>query len=102
MSAANPVLVSNASLLNTAQMQPAGQQGNSATLTINSNQAGADITVDGMFVGNAPTTIQLAPGVHKVVLQQGSSVWQRDLQITGGSVTINATLGRTMVAKVTR
>ena len=47
--AANPVLVSNASLLNTAQMQPAGQQGNSATLTINSNQAGADITVDGIF-----------------------------------------------------
>jgi hypothetical protein len=28
-------------------------------------------------------------------LQQGTSVWQRDLQITGGSATINATLSRT-------
>jgi len=94
--AVNPVLVSNASMLNTAQAPQAGQafdaQGTPATLTINSNQPGADILVDGMFVGNAPTTIQLAPGMHKVVLQQGSSTWQRDLEVTGGSVTINATL----------
>jgi len=93
----NPVLVSNASMLNTAPapqgMEGQGMaQGGPATLSINSNQPGADILVDGMFVGNAPTTIQLAPGMHKVVLQQGSSVWQRDLQVTGGSVTINATL----------
>ncbi|MGO4884303.1 MAG: PEGA domain-containing protein [Bryobacteraceae bacterium] len=98
----NPVLVSNASMLNTAlNTAPAPQateaQGTGATLTINSNQPGADIMVDGMYVGNAPTTIQLAPGLHKVVLQQGSSVWQRDLQVTGGAVTINATL-RTMRA----
>ncbi len=91
--AANPVLVSNNSMLNTAAGQPGIEaQGGTATLTINANVPGADILVDGMFVGNAPTTIQLAPGVHKVVLQQGSSTWQRDLQVTGGSVTINATL----------
>jgi len=99
--AANPVLVSNTSMLNTAQVPagapPAETQGNTATLTINSNQSGADILVDGAFVGNAPTTIQLAPGMHKVVLQQGSSVWQRDLQITGGSVTINATLSHAVM-----
>lgn len=97
----NPVLVSNASMLNTAQGQaaPADAAGNPATLTINANEPGADILVDGMFVGNAPTTIQLAPGVHKLVLQSGSSTWQRDLQITGGSVTINATLSRTAVQR---
>jgi hypothetical protein len=99
----NPVLVSNASAVNTAIVQPAADtQGNPATLTINSNQPGADIQVDGMFVGNAPTTIQLAPGVHRVVLQQGSNVWQRDLQITGGSVTINATLGHTATLRASR
>lgn len=91
--APNPVLVSNASMLNAMPAAQGGEmQGGGATLTINANQPGADILVDGMFVGNAPTTIQLAPGVHKLVVQQGSSVWQRDLQITGGSVTINATL----------
>src|SRR5271167_3007806 len=58
--AANPVLVSNTSLVNTAG-QAAEAAGTGATLTINSNQPGADIQVDGMFVGNAPTTIQLAP-----------------------------------------
>jgi hypothetical protein len=101
--AANPVVVSNTSILNTAQTQPGMEtQGTTATLTINSNQPGADIQVDGMFVGNAPTTIQLAPGMHKVVLQQGSSVWQRDLQITGGSVTINATLSRTATLRASR
>ena len=101
--AANPVLVSNTSMLNTAQGQPVAEtQGAAATLTINANQPGADILVDGMFVGNAPTTIQLAPGVHKVVLQQGSNTWQRDLQITGGSVTINATLGRTATLRASR
>jgi hypothetical protein len=98
-----PVLVSNTSMLNTAQGQPVAEaQGAAATLTINANQPGADILVDGMFVGNAPTTIQLAPGVHKVVLQQGSNTWQRDLQITGGSVTINATLGRTATLRASR
>ena len=95
----NPVLMSNNSMMNTAQPQAAEVQGNAATLTINANQAGADIMVDGMFVGNAPTTIQLAPGMHKLMLQQGSSTWQRDIQITGGSVTINASLGRSTVQR---
>ncbi len=68
--------------------------GPTATLTINSDQAGADIQIDGMFIGNSPTTVPLVAGIHRVVLQQGGSAWQRDLLITGGSVTINATLGR--------
>ncbi|SPE33826.1 putative PEGA domain protein [Candidatus Sulfopaludibacter sp. SbA6] len=92
----NPVLVSNTSATNPAQMMaPAMESGpaSTATLSINANQPGADIEVDGMFVGNAPTTIQLPAGVHQVVLRQGSSVWQRDLQVTDGTVTINATLG---------
>ena len=71
-----------------------------AMLNINANQPGADIEVDGMIVGNAPTTIQLTAGVHQVILRQGASVWQRDIQVTGGTVTINATLGpRTAVHK---
>ena len=45
-----------------------------------------------MFVGNAPTTIQLAAGIHTLTVQQVSSQWQREIQITGGNVTINATL----------
>jgi hypothetical protein len=47
-------------------------QGMPATLPINSNQPGSDIQVDGMFAGDAPTTIRLAPGIHK---RCGPSVW---------------------------
>ena len=93
---ANPVLVNNTSATNPAQrIAPAMEtaQGKAALLSINANQPGADIEVDGMFVGNAPTTIQLPAGVHQVVLRHGSAVWQRDVQVTGGTVTINATLG---------
>ncbi len=90
----NPVMISNASAMNTAQTQPAmaAMGGDAATLSVDANVAGADIEVDGMFVGNAPTTIQLAAGVHKLVVKNGASQWQRDIQITGGSVTIRATL----------
>ena len=91
----NPVVVSNTSATNPAQMMAtAMNQAPAATamLSINSNQPGADIEVDGMFVGNAPTTIQLASGVHQLVLRNGASIWQHDIQITGGTVSINATL----------
>ena len=92
----NPVIVSNVSAINGGQMQPAGAPvggaDGAATLTVNANLTGADIEVDGMFVGNAPTTIQLPAGVHTLTVRQGAAQWQREIQITGGSVTINATL----------
>jgi hypothetical protein len=91
----DPVMVSNASATNTAQTQPAmaAMGGDAATLSVEANVAGADIEVDGMFVGNAPTTLQLAPGVHKLVVKNGAGQWQRDIQITGGTVSIRAALG---------
>ena len=94
--APNPVVVSNSSVTNVPQGMPAsmaGMQGGVATLSINSNQTGADIEIDGMFVGNAPTSLQLPAGVHQVVVRKGASVWQRNLTVTNGTVTINATLG---------
>ena len=91
----NPVVISNISAMNTAATQTAMAMGggSAATLSINANLPGADIEVDGMFVGNSPTTVQLVPGVHQVVVRHGAAVWQRQLQVTGGAVTINATLG---------
>jgi hypothetical protein len=70
-----------------------------AMLSINSNQPGAAIEVDGMFVGNAPTTIQLASGVHQLVVRQGASIWQHNIQLTGGPVTITARLGSPVVQR---
>ena len=106
---ANPVLVSNVSLTNAAEMPQAvpaqaapAAQGAGATVTINASQPGADIEVDGAFVGSAPTTIQLTAGTHKIKVGQGAGTWERDLQITGGTVNINAVLGRPTVQRAAR
>jgi hypothetical protein len=62
-----------------------------ASITVNSNEAGADIEVNGSFVGNAPTTLKLAPGQYAITVRKGMQVWQRNLQVTSGSITLNAT-----------
>jgi hypothetical protein len=100
----NPVLVSNASMVSgPAQADTAaGYSGNSATLSVNADEPGADIEVDGRFVGNAPTAITLPAGDHKIVVKNGSRVWQREIQITGGTISINATLGGATVKRASR
>jgi len=95
-----PHMVSNASVMNTAgtQANMAGD-GTVANLTVNSNQPGAEIELDGMFVGNAPSTIQVAAGVHTLVVQRGGSKWSHEINVTGGSVTIDAQLGPAAVRR---
>ena len=67
--------------------------GGSATISITSSVAGADIEVDGTFVGNTPTTLQLASGSHHVVVTKGAKSWQRTVQVSGGStISLNAPL----------
>ena len=64
-----------------------------ASIAIDSNPPGAEIEVDGAFVGNAPSTITVAPGTHEVsVKKKGFSTWTRKLTATGGSVRISAEL----------
>jgi len=70
-------------------------QSGSGSLTITSDTAGADIEIDGAFVGNTPTTVPIASGVHQVLVRSGAELWQRNLQVIAGStVTLNAQLGR--------
>jgi hypothetical protein len=67
-----------------------------ATVVVKSTPPGADITVDGKFMGNTPSTIQLSPGDHVVeVEKEGLRPWQRGMTITaGGNITIDATLDK--------
>jgi len=97
---ANPVLVSNTSMLGGApHSQGMQESGPAATLSVNASLPGADIEVDGIFMGSAPSTLQVAPGVHQITVRQGASVWQRQIQINGGSVNINATFSRPATQK---
>jgi hypothetical protein len=62
-----------------------------ATITIASNDPGADIEVNGNFVGSTPTSVKLAPGQYVIAVRRGTQVWQRNLQVNAGSaVTLNA------------
>jgi len=66
----------------------------SAKLQIDSTPTGADIEVDGSFVGNTPSGVQVAEGDHTVVIKKsGFKDWQRKLKSSAGSnVRLNAEL----------
>ncbi len=52
------------------------------SVTIASDPPGAEIYVDGKFVGQTPSTIHLASGSHRVeVKSQGKQAWARDLEV---------------------
>jgi hypothetical protein len=66
----------------------------SAKLRLESAPSGADIEVDGSFVGNTPSDVQVTEGEHTVsVKKTGFKDWERKLKISGGSsVHLNAEL----------
>jgi hypothetical protein len=64
-----------------------------ATFVVSSNPAGADIEVDGGFVGSTPSTLELEPGEHQIAIKKkGFQAWTRKMKVTGGSLNINADL----------
>ncbi|HEU4983789.1 MAG TPA: PEGA domain-containing protein [Acidobacteriaceae bacterium] len=64
-----------------------------ASFAISSNPAGADIEVNGNFMGSTPSTIRLKPGDYTVVVSmKGYEPWQRKLHVTAGNVHIDANL----------
>jgi PEGA domain len=67
--------------------------GDQARLQVSSTPDGADIEIDGSFVGNTPSTIGVAAGQHKItVTKAGFNPWERTISISSGQVSVNATL----------
>ena len=66
----------------------------SAKLQMESNPSGADIEVDGSFVGNTPSDVQVADGEHTIAVKKpGFKDWERKMKVSGGSsVHLNAEL----------
>ena len=57
-----------------------------AKLQIDSTPPGADIEVDGSFVGNTPSEVQVAEGDHTVTVKKaGFKEWERKLKSSAGS-----------------
>jgi hypothetical protein len=61
-----------------------------ASIELKSDPNGADITVDGKYMGNTPSTLKLAPGDHMMkVAKSGFKTWEKILTVSGGaSVTL--------------
>ena len=56
------------------------------SIVVSSEPAGAEIYVDGKFVGETPSTFHLAMGPHRVELRSaGKQAWSRDLEVLKGS-----------------
>jgi general secretion pathway protein A len=64
-----------------------------AFLSIDSNPPGADIVIDGKFVGNAPSSIAIIPGPHEIYVEKTNyKNWSKTVIVTGGNLQVNAEL----------
>ncbi len=67
-----------------------------STVVIKSTPQGADIVIDGKFVGSTPSTISLTAGEHTISIDKsGFKQWQRTITVTaGGAINLEATLDK--------
>lgn len=77
--------------VNQAAASPAAD---ASTVVVKSTPEGAEITIDGKFVGSTPSTLTLSAGEHNIVIAKaGFKSWQRTMTVnTSGSVTVDASL----------
>jgi hypothetical protein len=91
---APPVMANNLQAAATPQNSGASQN-DTTELNISSTPAGADIEIDGRFVGNTPSAVSVTPGDHTVAVQMdGYQSWKRTINTGGGKVRIAATLAK--------
>jgi hypothetical protein len=71
----------------------AKSSGSATKLSVASVPSGAEVEIDGNFVGNTPSRTELQQGDHTIVIKKrGFSAWQRKAKLSVGDVTINAEL----------
>jgi hypothetical protein len=79
---------SSPSIPATAQDQSSGAQ-----LEVSSTPGGADIEIDGNFVGSTPSTLGVTAGSHDILIKKnGFKSWTKKVAISNGRVKIDATL----------
>ena len=64
-----------------------------AAITIDASVPNCDIEVDGSFMGNTPSTLNLAAGKHDIVVKKTGYVdWTRSMTVGSGNVRLSAEL----------
>jgi len=71
---------------------PSGSE--SGVLTLSCDTDGAEIYIDGKFVGDTPSTISLVNGTHQIAIKaKGKKDWKREIEVMKGSqVTLHPVL----------
>jgi hypothetical protein len=83
----------NAASLGEAPAAAASTPAAMASLTVESSVAGAEIAIDGEFVGNAPSTLSVTAGKHTVTVKKaGYADWSRTMSVSGNAVRLSAEL----------
>ena len=60
-------------------------------LTVEANVPNCDIEVDGSFVGSTPSTLNLTPGKHEIVVKKaGYQDWLRSMMVGTGVIRLSA------------
>lgn len=74
------------------QQQP--EKESTGTVIVSANVDGAEVNVDGVFVGNAPANLKLKEGIHIIeVKKDGYQTFKRELRVLANSeVALRATL----------
>jgi hypothetical protein len=63
--------------------------GRTGALRVETDNAGADVTVDDTYRGKTPVVLSLAPGEHRVSVQQGTLNRSLPVTIAGGTTTVH-------------
>jgi hypothetical protein len=87
----SPAATPNVGPTDTTPVSP--DQGAAAELEVSSTPDGADIEIDGNFVGSTPSTLGVAAGPHQLsVKKAGFKPWERKITVSSGPIKIDATL----------
>jgi hypothetical protein len=84
----------NAGPTDTTPVSPdQGAAAEAAELEVSSTPDGADIEIDGNFVGSTPSTVGVVAGPHQLsVKKAGFKPWERKITVSSGHIKIDATL----------
>jgi hypothetical protein len=89
-------LAQNMSPGNSAASPNFASQAAGSTIAVTSTPTGAEITVDGNFVGSTPSSVPVSMGNHSISIRKaGYATWERNIRVSGGTVTVAAELSST-------
>src|SRR6266480_6246196 len=79
----DPSKFKTSTLVESAASKPDVSAPNLSPIAIKSTPDGAEITIDSKLVGTTPSTVQVTPGDHTIVISKvGFKSWQRTITVT--------------------